>query len=85
MTTPLHKVLKNMESFDLICLTRNSFNSIVSCQVQKKIYNDKELFNIYELINQLITFLSTYIKSKEIIDNTHKNLIKSGVGSGFQF
>jgi hypothetical protein len=39
MTTPLHKVLKNMESFDLICLTRNSFNSIVSCQVQKKIYN----------------------------------------------
>ena len=44
MTTPLHKVLKNMESFDLICLTRNSFNSIVSCQVQKKIYNDDDVW-----------------------------------------
>jgi hypothetical protein len=42
MTTPLHKVLENMESFDLICLTRNSFNSIVSYQVQKKIYNDND-------------------------------------------
>ena len=45
---------------------------------QKKIYNTKELFNIYELINQLITFLSEYIKSKEIIDIKHKNLIKNG-------
>ena len=43
-----------------------------------KVYTDKELFVIYELINQLITLLSTYIKSKEKIDNKHKNLIKNG-------
>lgn len=35
MTTPLHKVLKNMESFDLICITRSSWTSMISCQVQK--------------------------------------------------
>ena len=45
---------------------------------QTKVYNDMELFNISELINQLITSLSEYIKSKEIIDNKHKNLIKNG-------
>ena len=45
---------------------------------QTKVYTDKELFNIYELINQLITLLSEYIKSKEMIDNKHKNLIKNG-------
>ena len=45
---------------------------------QTKVYTDIELFNIYELINQLITLLSNYIKSKEMIDNKHKNLIKSG-------
>ena len=45
---------------------------------QTKFYTDKELFNVYEIINQIITLLSTYIKSKEIIDNKHKNLIKSG-------
>jgi hypothetical protein len=43
-----------------------------------KVFNDTELFNIYELINQIITLLSEYIKSKEMIDNKHKNLIKSG-------
>lgn len=35
MTTPLHKVLKNMESFDLICITRSSWTSTLSCQFQK--------------------------------------------------
>ena len=44
MTTPLDKILKNAESFDLICLTRKSFNSIVSCRVQKKIYNDNDVW-----------------------------------------
>jgi len=43
-----------------------------------KVYTDKELFIIYELINQLITILNEYIKSKEKIDNKHKNLIKNG-------
>ena len=46
---------------------------------QIKVYTDTELFNIYELINQLIKLLSEYIKSKEMIDNKHKNLIKNGV------
>ena len=35
MTTPLDKILKNAESFDLICITRRSWSSILSCQFQK--------------------------------------------------
>ena len=45
---------------------------------QTKVYTDIELFTVYELINQFITLSSDYIKSKEIIDNKHKNLIKNG-------
>jgi hypothetical protein len=35
-TTPLHNALKKIESFDLICLTRSSWTSTLSCQFQKR-------------------------------------------------
>jgi hypothetical protein len=35
MSKSLDKVLKKMESFDLICITRSSWTSMISCKVQK--------------------------------------------------
>lgn len=41
-------------------------------------YSENDLFVIHELINQIITLLGDYLKSKENVDNKHQDLIKSG-------
>ena len=43
-----------------------------------KEYSENDLFVIHELINQIITLLGDYLKSKENVDNKHQDLIKSG-------
>ena len=41
-------------------------------------YSENDLFVIHELINQIITLLGDYLKSKENVDSKHQDLIKSG-------
>ena len=43
-----------------------------------KEYSENDLFVIHELINQIITLLGDYLKSKENVDSKHQDLIKSG-------
>ena len=72
-------ISSNIDDQKFLSFINNEHNIVIYKDLdQTKVYNDKELFNIYELINQLITLLSEYIKSKEMIDNKHKNLIKNG-------
>jgi hypothetical protein len=41
-TTQFNKIINKMESFDLICITRNAFMSSVSCVAQKIYTNNNE-------------------------------------------
>jgi hypothetical protein len=41
-------------------------------------YSENDLFVVHELINQIITLLGDYLKSKENVDHKHQDLIKSG-------
>jgi hypothetical protein len=69
----------NIDDQKFLSFINNEHNIAVYKDLdQTKVYNDKELLNIYEIINHFITLLSEYIKSKEIIDDKHKNLIKNG-------
>ena len=72
-------ISSNIDDQKFLSFINNEHNIAIYKDLdQTKVYTDKELFNIYELINQFITLLSEYIKSKEMIDNKHKNLIKNG-------
>ena len=43
-----------------------------------KEYSENDLFIVHESINQVITLLNDYVKSRETIDAKHQDLIKNG-------
>jgi len=72
-------ISSNIDDPKFLSFINNEHNVVIYKDLDPtKVFMDTELFNIYELINQIITLLSEYIKSKEMIDNKHKNLIKNG-------